>query len=243
MEPTIYKPGAYNTPGVYKGAGGIYKGRGVYNDGAGGGSPIPPEYTRYDWIRFDGASSTHTWFPATLINIDTNENCNFEFVYNAMLMNDYASRMVFSVSDSYGGMNIVLFQLQNYGTKTNLQLFKNGGSIAYPSEKPGVSYCKTKSHLSILNDQIIDESVLSTTPASYSVISLQNRYLNLVPPESKQLKSYGGKITKNDIILYEFIPVKENDTGKCGFYDIVNNVFTTFTDPAAISHWTAGNDT
>lgn len=33
MEPTIYKTGAYNTPGVYKGAGGIYKGRGVYNMG------------------------------------------------------------------------------------------------------------------------------------------------------------------------------------------------------------------
>lgn len=33
MEPTIYKPGAYKSPGIYKGAGGIYKGRGVYNDG------------------------------------------------------------------------------------------------------------------------------------------------------------------------------------------------------------------
>lgn len=34
MEPTIYKPGAYKTPGIYKGTGGIYKGRGVYKDGA-----------------------------------------------------------------------------------------------------------------------------------------------------------------------------------------------------------------
>ena len=36
MEPTIYKPGAYNIPGVYKGAGGIYKGRGIYKDAGGG---------------------------------------------------------------------------------------------------------------------------------------------------------------------------------------------------------------
>lgn len=42
MEPIIYKPGAYNTPGVYKGTGGIYKGRGLYNDGAGG--VVPPGY-------------------------------------------------------------------------------------------------------------------------------------------------------------------------------------------------------
>lgn len=35
MEPTIYKPGAYKTLGVYKGTDGIYNGRGVYNDGTG----------------------------------------------------------------------------------------------------------------------------------------------------------------------------------------------------------------
>lgn len=40
MEPTIYKPGAYKTPGIYNGAGGIYKGRGVYKDG---GVSVNPE--------------------------------------------------------------------------------------------------------------------------------------------------------------------------------------------------------
>lgn len=37
MEPIIYKPCAYKSPSIYNGAGGIYKGRGIYNDGAGGG--------------------------------------------------------------------------------------------------------------------------------------------------------------------------------------------------------------
>lgn len=37
MDPKIYKPGSYKSPGIYKGTGGIYKGRGVYNDGYGGG--------------------------------------------------------------------------------------------------------------------------------------------------------------------------------------------------------------
>lgn len=41
MQPTICKPSIYKTPGVYKGAGGLYNGRGVYNDGAGGG--VNPE--------------------------------------------------------------------------------------------------------------------------------------------------------------------------------------------------------
>ena len=36
MEPTIYKPGAYKTPGVYNGTGGIYNGRGVYEMGGAG---------------------------------------------------------------------------------------------------------------------------------------------------------------------------------------------------------------
>lgn len=39
MEPTIYKMGAYKSPGVYKSPG-IYKGRGVYNDCAGGMIPL-----------------------------------------------------------------------------------------------------------------------------------------------------------------------------------------------------------
>lgn len=30
MEPTIYKPSAYKSPGIYKGAGGIYNGSGIY---------------------------------------------------------------------------------------------------------------------------------------------------------------------------------------------------------------------
>ena len=32
MEPIIYKPGAYKTPGVYNGDGSVYNGHGVYND-------------------------------------------------------------------------------------------------------------------------------------------------------------------------------------------------------------------
>lgn len=35
--PTIHKPGACKSPGIYKGASGVYNGRGVYNDGKGGG--------------------------------------------------------------------------------------------------------------------------------------------------------------------------------------------------------------
>lgn len=34
MNPMIYKSGTYKSPCIYKGAGGIYKGCGVYNDGA-----------------------------------------------------------------------------------------------------------------------------------------------------------------------------------------------------------------
>ena len=45
MEPTIYKPGAYKSPGIYKGAGGIYKGRGVYNCG---GDPVIPKDRIYE---------------------------------------------------------------------------------------------------------------------------------------------------------------------------------------------------
>ena len=71
MEPTIYKPGAYKTPGVYKGTGSIYNGRGVYNDGAGG----PPFYV-------DGPEIEGKKYNAVRINdkIWLAENLDYKFV-------------------------------------------------------------------------------------------------------------------------------------------------------------------
>lgn len=48
MEPTIYKPSAYKSPGIYKGAGGIYKGRGVYKDGILEGFEYLTYFNRFD---------------------------------------------------------------------------------------------------------------------------------------------------------------------------------------------------
>lgn len=65
METTICKPGAYKTPGVYKGAFGIYNGRGVYNDGAGGGNII-----YYNTFRnFDGTTCVPEIGPTLNYNI------------------------------------------------------------------------------------------------------------------------------------------------------------------------------
>lgn len=50
MEPIIYKPGAYKSPGIYKGTGGIYNGRCVYNDGTGGYNV--PYYTKFENFNF-----------------------------------------------------------------------------------------------------------------------------------------------------------------------------------------------
>ena len=70
MEPMIYKPGAYKTPGVYKGAGGIYNGRGVYKIGGG-----PPFYV-------EGPEIEGKKYTAVKINekIWLAENLDYKFV-------------------------------------------------------------------------------------------------------------------------------------------------------------------
>lgn len=245
MKPTIYKPSIYNGAGIYKGAGGLYKGRGVYNDGEGGGSPIPPEYTAYDWIRFDGASSTSTWMPIIIISLDTNKDVEFVFTYKL----ETSTKVVIQARvPAFNTGQVLYLEIGSYyGEQTDWGGFQNGGNYDWPSPRADIKYHDQKSTLSIINDKIKDfetEQVLATCPGGYSPISFLNKGLALLTVnDQKPMKSYGGKIIKNGVTLYEWVPVKENDTGKCGFYDIVNNVFTTFTDPAAFSHWTAGNDT
>lgn len=107
MEPTIYKPGVYNTPGVYKGAGGIYKGR-----GGGGGEFVEIGGRKYNLVKignllwidenldwkldgviigggFDSSTTPHAWY------YDNNEN---EYSVNGrrtgLLYNKWAADLV-----------------------------------------------------------------------------------------------------------------------------------------------------
>ena len=69
MEPTIYKPGAYKTPGIYNGAGGIYKGRGVYNEGEGGEDFVEIGGRRYPVVKI----GNQLWIA---------KNLDYKFDYN-----------------------------------------------------------------------------------------------------------------------------------------------------------------
>ena len=243
MEPMIYKPGAYNTPGVYKGSGGIYKGRGVYNDGAGGGSPIPPEYTAYDWIQFDGSGGGYTWTPTPIISIESNKDVIFSFDYQNLKTT--GSIELYRIKPGLNLAQVALLEIGNYYNETAiLSSFQNGGTYDWINRNIDLRYYTNRSTLRIMNENVLDENydIIGSKAGAYSDISMINYYLIPFCDENRKLRSYGVKIERYGVTLYEFIPVKENDTGKCGFYDIVNNVFTTFTDPYAFSHWTAGND-
>lgn len=60
MEPTIYKPGAYKSPGVYNGAGGIYKGFGLYKDGQG-----KKYYEEFGGITYEVVKINNLWWTTT----------------------------------------------------------------------------------------------------------------------------------------------------------------------------------
>lgn len=89
IEPTIYKPGAYNSPGIYKGAGGVYKGRGVYNDGAGGGNYVEIGGHKYFYIQIGSL----LWINEDFIldigdNVLYNDDINYGRYYAGYSIND-----------------------------------------------------------------------------------------------------------------------------------------------------------
>lgn len=115
MEPTIYKPGAYKTPGVYKGTDSVYNGRGVYNDGAGGGSPDPqpPEgYTRYKYLENINFSSS------VLLNLNAQQlNWNDTFEICLEFPNGIASEIQwFIIASDWYVKNGARFS--NYGVRS-----------------------------------------------------------------------------------------------------------------------------
>ena len=230
-EPTIYKPS-------------IYKGNGVYKNGAAGGvSPIPPEYKQYDWIYYSGASSTHTWFSCLPVDIDNNENLEMEFTYNAMLDN-FDLRKIFQIVQSPGGQYDTTLELQNYyGEYTRFTGYQNGGNYDYslPTNCP-VILSTGKSTLKIKNGSVIyNDNTLFDRPSCYSKTSFYLKYCYLIVPESKKFKSYGGKISKNGVLFYNWVPAEQIATGYRGFYDTVHD---TFTHPSANvdQYYTMGND-
>lgn len=99
MEPTIYKPGAYKSPGIYNGAGGVYNGRGVYNDGAGGGETVLYD-TDFSSLNLDSGEDTNgaLWTITNKSNIQKTTR-NIDGVERPVLRLSNAANLTLNIND------------------------------------------------------------------------------------------------------------------------------------------------
>lgn len=250
MEPRIYKPGVYKTPGVYKGAGGIYNGLGVYNDGAGGGSPLPPGYIAYDYIKLNidpGVNpSRNYWFP--LNDCVDNENVEFIIDYYTLLNTDGGSDILTTKNNPGGilpGNGIVMRLFRQYGEWGGFQSLSNTNWVGFPfCDAAHHSLVAARNILALKNGDIRqNDNLIYSNSGIFSKVGLLSKYISVINCGETDLRTkiYRFTIQKNDVILYDYIPCS-NDNGVIGFYDLVNNVFIRNTEHNENTYYVAGND-
>lgn len=110
MEPTIYKPGAHKTPGVYNGPGGVYKGRGVYNDS----DNVSPLYYYTLFENFDFATKIDYPIIGEPTQYDTANNytyTNDSLIYDG---EEYHALNLKSSSSAITRYNLIPLQINSY---------------------------------------------------------------------------------------------------------------------------------
>lgn len=110
MEPMIYKPGAYKLPSIYNGAGGVYNGRGVYNDGA-------------------GRSDIHFILDIPNFDLSNPSQGGIDFIVGGNVVNDGTNIIVGTgPGDNYFSFRSSQFSgFRNIYIKTKYRLNHNGG--------------------------------------------------------------------------------------------------------------------
>jgi len=226
MEPTIYKPGANKSPGIYNCAGGIYKGSGVYNYGAGVSPvpPIPPEYQLVEYIKL---------FNRTTINTGVKFLLNDTLYAKLRYFNYTAERynVIFGSRTSSGNPD----QFTIFGKRENVEQITLTEGVHYGllvSSIPNDSFkiiC-TKDYVEVLNNE---EQIIG----SYNIVNrswtgcVENMYIAQVNDNMDQC---------SNLYMYEFVIKDENNEDKLhlypvkrildnvfGAYDVVNNRFLT----------------
>lgn len=246
MEPTIYKPGAYKTPGVYKGAGGIYKGRGVYNEG-GGGSPLPPGFTAYDYIqtrldnKIDGVNARFFWFP--IGNCIDNDGTSFIIEYEVYL-NTYNNLIILTTKNNPGGSlssGDVELELRRKNDSHGGFHHVSNTNYAWPGDM-SLSIVQGRNIISLTNGIILaNDTEIYNNISIFNKVSLSGKYITTANNSIEQ-KIYRFTIEKNDIVIYDYVPCIRELDNKIGFFDKVNNLFVTTTENSN-TYYVVGNDT
>lgn len=228
MDPTIYKPVAYKSPGIYKGAGGIYKGRGVYKDGGGGGGGDAPA----GWHHIECIKKVNNTTSKFYLNIAAENqisNSDLEFKLTFSLYEQINSGLLLCSTTSSGKCG---FSTQFSGGHFDRFYTYNGKSGAYSSMQNFSGMPYTQKIIGTLKN-----NTLSCISEGYSVSQTKSIYengavnridiFNGTPNSGGKSIIYGLQIKKGDDIYFDVVAIEKDDLSELNFYDkVTDTIFT-----------------
>lgn len=223
MEQTIYKPGVYKSTRIYKGAGGIYKGRGVYNDGAGGViPPIPDEYELIEYIDIvqGGSRGIEIKFDSQKL-LENNKN-NIKVELNVEML-----------KSNVGSTRCYIFYLRNSGSSVALFRMRPSDKNLQGSNDNSGSVSTTIANLNYdVNKIILNKNKITINENEYSLSYSENTIDTLLVgtygagTTAYQMKLYELKIfSTNEENIFNAVPVKRILDSVNGMYDFISGNF------------------
>ena len=95
-----------------------------------------------------------------------------------------------------------------------------------------LSYCINKHTFLLKNGELFDvdsDTRIISDASIFSPVSIDSTFSPSVNIDGTGggIEMYEYKIVLNGTVLYDYVPVKEISTNYLGFYDLINNTFTT----------------
>lgn len=210
-------------------------------------NPLPPGYTKYDWIKFKtnpGGVSTR-FFYLDIGNAGTNKDCEFIVDSYQQLSSSNNSVIIYGGNGPTGSNDIYLCIRRNSSTGGGFRLAKNVGVAWPPDNDPSLlPICTGRHQVSILNDMLkVDGTIVYQNASLFSQITVTGQTLAFMTNETNiNMKLYNVIIKKNDAIIYDYVPCVRDSDEVIGIYDKVNNTFNRTREKSETTYYEVGND-
>lgn len=211
-------------------------------------SILPSGYTRFDYIEYvvDVTGVGNRIFSLPM-NVDSNEDLEIIITFKENFAGAASSvdSLIFTsgigVGNTSSDMSITL------KAKGIIYSTRNFGEFTWPNASVPASFTTSKSTIKMKNGVIYngeDDSVIYSNSKIYAKHSLTGYYImpfDMWTNTRLGSRRYEVKLVKNDVVLYDYVPVRRDNDGAIGFYDLINHTFTKQPE-SSFNNYVVGND-
>lgn len=216
--------GIYNAPSIYEsGAGG---GGGSEGENGAGSVNMPEGFTRLIYFQ---NNKLNNFFRCKIGPINFDSDCIFEFSLKTPIMNPGESGSFYPVGNQIPEQSIKI-GIRDWTGYVGTTYFNRLEFFGFSYEGSSITNLSNKTFNMKLSKTglYIDDSLIKTFHGPFN----SNVFDTLYFPDqlskdhtTDDVYIYKFSIKKNDSILIDCLPVKNNDDGTVGFLDLINSVY------------------